>query len=130
MIVADTSAFAAIIFGENDAKRFADAIDREERVLVGAPTAFELQLVVVRKLGPASLVHANRLLDHRRIEIVSWDLEHVAIATEALVRFRGRPARLNFGDCMTYALAKSLDAPLLYKGNDFAATDIRSALAA
>lgn len=54
----------------------------------------------------------------------------MAIATDALRGFGGRPARLNFGDCMTYALAKSLDAPLLYKGNDFAATDIRSALAA
>ncbi|WP_374942731.1 type II toxin-antitoxin system VapC family toxin [Sphingomonas sp.] len=128
MIVADTSAFAAIILGEDDARRFADAIDREERVLVAAPTAFELQLVVVRKLGPDSLIHANRLLEDRRIEIVPWELEHVAIATDALIRFRGRPARLNFGDCMTYALAKSLGAPLLYKGNDFAATDIRSAL--
>ena len=49
-------------------------------------------------------------------------------ATDALRRFGGRPARLNFGDCMAYALAKSLGVPLLYKGNDFAQTDIASAM--
>lgn len=73
------------------------------------------------------------LIDTLRIEISAWTRQHADIAAEAFLRFgrgRGHAAKLNFGDCMAYALAKSLDAPLLFKGDDFALTDIRSALAA
>lgn len=61
------------------------------------------------------------------IRIVPFEAAYVAIAQAALVTFGGRPAQLNYGDCMCYALAKSLDLPLLFKGNDFAHTDIRPA---
>lgn len=57
-----------------------------------------------------------------------WTEEHVVLATDALVRFSGRPARLNYGDCMAYAVAKALDAPLLFKGDDLSHTDVRRAL--
>jgi len=60
------------------------------------------------------------------------DAEQAALAADAFLRFgKGRhPARLNLGDCFSYALAKSMNAPLLYKGDDFSRTDIASALAA
>ena len=65
------------------------------------------------------------------IEVVSFSASHADAATEAYRRFGkgvGQPACLNYGDCFSYALARSLDVPLLYKGDDFARTDIRSAL--
>ena len=66
------------------------------------------------------------------LEIVAHDRELAHIAREAFLRFgKGRhPARLNCGDCASYALAKSLNIPLLFKGGDFAKTDIVPALAA
>lgn len=128
MIVADTSAFAAIIFREAEADSFIDVIERTSRVWVAAPTAFELQLVMLRKKGPSAVRAAQKLLVVPSIEIVPWERLHIALAVQALARFGGRPARLNFGDCIAYALAKSSDVPLLYKGQDFGNTDIRSAL--
>ena len=82
------------------------------------------------RFGRPGLLVAQDLLDENGIETVDWTNSLADIATEAFMRFgKGRhKASLNFGDCMAYALAKSLDAPLLYKGDDFAKTDIESAL--
>lgn len=71
---------------------------------------------------------ARDWLDDSVLEVVPWHDELLTIAHTALARFGGKPAQLNYGDCMSYALAKLLDAPLLYKGGDFALTDIRSAI--
>lgn len=87
-------------------------------------------MVAGGQFGAEGLLKAQRLLTELGVTIVPWteDLSDVSVAT--FMQFgKGRhPAKLNFGDCMAYALAKSLDAPLLYKGSDFAKTDIRSAL--
>ena len=128
MIVADTSALFAIIAEEPDGERYLHRIAGEDLVIVGAPTAFELLLVAWRKLGEPGVRDAMTLLGRKPIEVVDWTLEHLAPARDALVAFGGRPARLNFGDCMSYALARSQGVPLLYKGNDFARTDVSSAL--
>lgn len=128
MIVADASAFAAIIFNEADAQLYADALRDHAAIIVPAPTIFELRLVIHRRFGPNYTLRADTLLTAPSIQIVPWTETHVALAIEALQRFSGRPARLNFGDCMVYAVAKSLDLTLLYKGEDFARTDIRPAL--
>ena len=87
-------------------------------------------MVMGGRYGPDGIVELNLLIEANDIEVVSWTSELADAAAEAFLRFgKGRhPAKLNFGDCMAYALAKSLDAPLLYKGDDFARTDIRSAL--
>ena len=73
---------------------------------------------------------AEALLARFNIAVVPWTDDHAGIAADAFLRFgKGRhPANLNFGDCMAYALAKSLDAPLLFKGDDFSKTDVKSAL--
>ncbi len=66
-----------------------------------------------------------------RVTIEPIGLEDLQLARDAHIRYgkgTGHPAQLNFGDCFSYALAKRLAAPLLYKGNDFAKTDIKSAL--
>lgn len=127
MIVADTSAIAAILFEEPEAPSFLQVIARADRVLFAAPSALELRIVLRRK-APGSEGRADAFLNRAVFDIVDWTEVHLGHAFDALTRFGGRPARLNFGDCMAYALAKSLDLPLLYKGMDFAQTDIRSAL--
>lgn len=87
-------------------------------------------MVMGGRYGRDGIDELNLLIEANGIEVISWTGELADAAAEAFLRFgKGlHPAKLNFGDCMAYALAKSLDAPLLYKGDDFAKTDIRSAL--
>lgn len=128
MIAVDTSALMAILQDEAEAETFLRALAMPDRVLLGAPTAFEFRLVVLRQKGPAFLPAAERLLRLPTIEIVAWTEEHGRIAIAALTRFGGRPARLNYGDCMAYAVAAMADCPLLFKGDDFRHTDVAAAL--
>ncbi len=132
MIVVDTSALMSIFLGEDDAREFATAIYNAGNALVASPTAFEFLLVASKRKPGQGPDEARRLLHYPRVRVDTWTYDHAGIAHEAFLRFgKGRhPAALNYGDCMSYALAKSLDAPLLYKGDDFAQTDIVSALPA
>lgn len=129
MIVVDTSAIIAITLDEQDAGSLLTAVSKADEALVAAPSALELEIVLRSKTGPNG-PSARRVLQNLAIETVPFSLEHLAEAIDAFGKFgRGRhPAQLNFGDCMAYAVAKVLDAPLLFKGDDFAKTDIRSAL--
>ena len=129
MIVADTSALVAILLREPEATIFTERLLASD-VCIAAPTLLELLIVTHSRRGPALAQDAELLVEKLSLRINAWEERHVALARQAFARFgKGRhPAKLNFGDCMSYALAKSLDAPLLYKGNDFALTDIRSAL--
>jgi ribonuclease VapC len=79
-----------------------------------------------RQRGPAGANELDNFLRRGGIEIVPVDVDQVRIARDAFRRFgKGRhPASLNFGDCFSYALAKALGEPLLFKGGDFARTDI------
>lgn len=131
MIVVDTSAIIAILFGEAGASALIERLMLPGRVLIGAPTLFEIRLVMGGRQQEEGIDDANSLLKKTGIETVPWTAELADLATDAFLRFgkgQGHPAQLNFGDCMAYAVAKSLDAPLLFKGDDFARTDIRSAL--
>jgi ribonuclease VapC len=128
MIVVDTSALIAIVFNEPDAQQYLDALANADRVVIAAPSVLELRTVLCRKLGRDHMFDADALLALPSLEIADWTADDLGFATDALRRFGGRPASLNFGDCIVYALAKRLDAPLLYKGEDFARTDIRPAL--
>ena len=79
--------------------------------------------------GQTGLSAAEGVISGAGIEIAVVDAEAARAAAEAFQRFKGRPGgRLNLGDCFAYALARRLDAPLLYKGNDFALTDVRTAI--
>lgn len=129
MIVVDTSVLISIFTDEDDAALFAAAIGRAPLAMIGSPTAMEFLLVCRRKLGVAALDDANAFLARADFQIIPWTPHFLQEATHALRRFSGAPANLNFGDCLTYAVAKSLDLPLLYKGKDFNHTDLKSALA-
>jgi ribonuclease VapC len=120
----------AILLGEPEAARFLQRLKAGERVVMAAPTKLELGMVATGKLGDACLEQLRAMLLALRIEVLDWTDALANAATDVFLRYgkRRHPAKLNFGDCMSYALAKSLDVPLLYKGDDFAKTDIRSAL--
>ncbi len=131
MVVADTSALLAILLGEPeraDFKRFLLAHD----VKISAGSLIETLRVVQLGLGPEALSGVDELLETSGAEIVPVNAEQVAAAREGMLRFgKGRgeePAVLNFGDLFAYALAKRLGLPLLFKGDDFARTDVRPAL--
>ena len=126
MIVLDTSALVAILLGEPEARDFADAIERHSPAIISAATIVETSIVVESRKGEAAGRELDLLLYRAGIEIVPVDAEQADIAREAWRRYgKGRhTAGLNYGDCFAYALAKSSDAPLLFKGEDFARTDV------
>jgi ribonuclease VapC len=128
LIVVDTSAIVAIALDEPDAGGLLTELSNADEAFIAAPSVLELEIVLTSKTGTNG-PSARRVLHDLAIEIVPFSLEHLAEAVEAFGRFgRGRhPAGLNFGDCFSYGLAKALGAPLLFKGDDFARTDIASA---
>ena len=132
MIAIDTSVIVSIARQEEDARAFNQVLARG-RILVGAPTLLEASMVLPRILsdGPAR-TFLDEFLADLEPDVVAFSRELFQASREAFYRYgrgRGHPAQLNFGDCMSYAVAKSHDAPLLFKGRDFAHTDIRPALA-
>jgi len=87
-------------------------------------------MVLMGRSAPEAALELDSFVERSAIELVPFDDEHAKRAREAFIRFgRGRhPARLNFGDCVSYALAQARGLPLLYKGEDFAKTDVLSAV--
>jgi ribonuclease VapC len=130
MIVADSSALCAVFFNEPEKSAFQAILDGDERCIVSAVNAFETACVLRGKLGQAAVVEFWQWLTDNRIEIVAFDAVQAYEAAAAFGRYgKGlHPrARLNLADCAAYALAKTMNAPLLFKGDDFAATDVRAA---
>jgi len=130
VIVVDTSALMAVVLREGDRDLFLDLMMAEPRKLMSAATVVEAAQVYAQAFGPEEA--SDRLyedLDMLGIEIIALTGEHARAAVEAAMAFgKGRHrAKLNFGDCFSYALAKSLDEPLLFKGNDFIHTDVKRA---
>jgi ribonuclease VapC len=105
------------------------AIADATSVGAGAPTLFETATVLIARQGAAGRAGLIHFLGENRIASIPFGADHWATAADAFLRFgKGRhPARLNYGDCMTYATARVADVPLLYVGDDFAQTDIPSA---
>lgn len=130
MIVADTSAIFAFLADEPDAYPLARRM-HEDDIIISAPTWAEIGIVVSRKLGKDGLSRLARLAKALEMEIVPFDAALADAAIRAHEKFgRGsdHPADLNFGDCFSYALAKTRNVPLLFKGDDFVHTDIEPAL--
>jgi ribonuclease VapC len=130
LIVVDSSALIAILLEEPGFDRYVRACAEAVTVVVGAPNVLETQMVFIGRHGPEAKASVDALLSNIEADVRSFLPEHAELATEAFFRFgRGQHrAKLNFGDCMAYAMAKSLNAPLLFKGGDFALTDVRPAL--
>jgi ribonuclease VapC len=129
MIALDTSAIAAIAFDEPDARTFAEIIGSEAS-LIGWPTVLESHMVLKAVPLRRGLDVLDLLLKAPGLQVVAFDRQMFENARAAFDQFgRGRhQAKLNFGDCMSYAVAKSHNVPLLFKGDDFRRTDIRPAL--
>jgi ribonuclease VapC len=125
VIVIDSSALVAIVYDESEADAFSVAIVNAENAWMSAATWLESAIVVERARGPAGRMRLDKIVAALEIEIVPFDAIQAAVACDAFLRFgKGRhKAGLNFGDCMSYALAKTRNAKLLCKGADFAATD-------
>lgn len=125
-MVIDTSALLAILEDEPERRTFNEAIETAETRLVSVASFVEASIVVEVRRGAEGLRELDRFLDAAGIEIVATDPEQGRIARDAFSRYgKGRhPAGLNFGDCFAYALARRLDQPLLFKGDDFSKTDV------
>lgn len=128
MIVVDTSAIIAILFGEPGWEQLEETLVGNACVM-SAATRVELGIVVEAKTGPAGSQLLDELLARVGMEIVAVDVDHAAAAIVGWRRFgKGRhAAALNFGDTFAYALAQTTGVPLLFTGNDFAATDVAGA---
>jgi ribonuclease VapC len=130
-VIVDASAIIAIVRNEDDAARYSAAIEATEFCYMSAATYVEIAAVVDPNPDPILRHRFDDFMKIVDIEIVPVDREQAIIAREALRDFgkgSGHPARLNFGDSFSYALARSSRMPLLFKGNNFSKTDIESAI--
>ena len=130
MIAADTSALMAVVMDEDEGPAFHSTMRNDGEVLVSTVTAVEFLIVAI---GRSDAIHeaAVQLLGRSFIQLIPVDEEQLWVAAEAYRDFgkgRGHPAQLNFADTFSYALASSRGLPLLYKGGDFARTDIPAAV--
>jgi ribonuclease VapC len=130
MIVVDSSALVAILEEEPEAEHFLSILQEASRRVASAVTVYETGIVLGGRRGWDTVAELNALLEQLGIEIVPFAAAQIMTALDAYSRYgKGIDprARLNLGDCAAYALAKSMNAPLLFKGEDFAATDVQAA---
>lgn len=131
-MIVDTSALMAILLGEPEAQQFVEVMSAASSCSISAGNWIELTAVCVRR-GYDLDAEIEVLLAATKAQIVPVSLEQARIGESAYRAFgigSGHAARLNFGDCFAYALARESGEPLLYKGDDFAQTDVVSALEA
>lgn len=128
-MVLDTSALLAILLDEPERRRFNELIESHPVRLVSAASVLEAAIVVETRSGEAAGRELDLFLHRAKVEITAVDGDQVEIARAAWRQFgKGRhPAGLNFGDCFAYALAKASGETLLFKGSDFAQTDVAAA---
>ena len=126
-MVLDTSAIIAILFNEPDAEVLERRIVDDPVRLVSAASVIEATIIIESRLGDAGGREFDLWLQRASIEVVPVDVDQAEMARRGWRRFgKGRhPAGLNYGDCFSYALAVTRDEPLLFKGNDFARTDVK-----
>jgi ribonuclease VapC len=125
-MVLDTSALLALLLDEPEAEGFRVALEEDATRLVSAATLLESALVIEARKGEPGGRELDSLIHKADVVVVPVDAEHVSEARRAYRRFgKGRhAASLNFGDAFAYALARTSGEPLLFKGDDFAKTDI------
>lgn len=128
-MVIDTSAIVAMLRNEPEAARLERALVSETIRLVPATCVLEARMVLVSRRGEHALAEIDLWLRKIDADIIPVDSELIDLATQAWLTYgKGRhPAGLNFADCLSYALAKRADEPLLFIGKDFSQTDIEAA---
>lgn len=129
-MVLDSSAVVSVVLEEGGYMRFVDAMVDAEQLAIGAPTLVETDVVMMRRYDLHGRALVAQFLQRHGVVVVPFTEDHRQAAAHAFVRYgKGRhPAALNYGDCMTYATADIAGHPLLFTGEDFAQTDIPSAL--
>lgn len=132
-MVIDTSAIVAVLFDEPEAQKIAETIAIFAVLAlprrISTATLLEAAIVVEKRHGVAGGEKLDRFLEAAAVQVEPVTQEQCAIARLAFRTYgKGRhAAALNFGDCFSYALAKAVDEPLLFKGNDFMQTDVKIA---
>ena len=124
MIAVDTSVVVAILLAEEDAARYSEVLIATPGAMMAAASYVELCAVMTKRRGAGVVVEVDDFIERVGIRIEAVTPEQARIARAAYAEY----GVLNFGDVFAYALAKDKDVPLLYKGDDFGKTDIRSAL--
>jgi len=126
-VIIDTSALLAILLDEPESIALFTAISAAPERLIVAPTLVEAGAVLYARKGPGGEVALDALLQRLSIHVIDMNATAAACARAAFRRFGkgvGDPAVLNFGDCLVYGAAMATGQPLLFKGADFAQTDI------
>ena len=128
-MIIDSSAIVAVLLQEPDHKRLIDALAGADRVAVGGPTLAGTGMVLVARLGIPGKSLLARFVQETSADVVAVGPGHWTVAVDAFARFGpGRhPAALDFGDCLTYAVARIAAEPLLCVGADFPRTDLELA---
>lgn len=130
-MIIDTSVLAAIAFGEPEAPAFVAALQADRHPKISAATVVEAGLVIGRATGVAGPSRLDALLASLRVEVVAFTPEQARLARlahQSYGRGSGHRAKLNLGDCFSYALSIDAGEPLLFKGDDFVHTDVIAAL--
>jgi len=125
-MVIDTSALIAILQDEPERRAFNEAIEASEVCALSTASFVETSMIIESRYGPDGTRDLDLFISKAQITLAPVDADQAHIARQAFRQYgKGRHvAGLNFGDCFTYALAKALDKPLLFKGDDFGATDL------
>ena len=125
-MILDASAILAVLLKEPGCEDLLRLITQSQVVAAGAPTLVETALVLSSRIRKNASVLLNEFLREAEVEIISFTRDHYEVAVDAFERYgKGRhAAALNFGDCMTYAVARISGMPLLFTGKDFSKTDI------
>ena len=125
-MILDTSAILTVVFKEPGFEAVLEKIAAADVVGIGGPTAAEASIVLDARLGAKGRGTLSRVLHEWAVSVVPFGEEHWKQAADAYARFgRGNhKAALNFGDCLSYAVAKLADQPLLCVGDDFSKTDL------
>jgi ribonuclease VapC len=128
-MILDSSAIVAILLEEPGFEELLAKADVADSVLIGAPTLLETKIALSRKPTGDAGSRLTDFLERGQVQLVPFSADHLRVAFGAFEHFgKGRhPAKLNFGDCMSYAIARVAGEALLYTGDDFSKTDIEAA---
>jgi len=130
MIVIDTSALVAILGNETERRLFNEIIEEAGSITISTANLLETRIVLYSRSGDNAILAVDSFMLKSKMVVATITEALGDLAFQAYRRYgkgTSHPAALNYGDCFSYALAKSLNAPLLYKGNDFIHTDVISA---
>jgi ribonuclease VapC len=128
-VVIDSSVVIAILLNEPETEHFTKLLIDVDSLYISAVSIVESSMVIEYKKGEQGAIQYDELLKTFAPAVVAFDAQQATLARTAWrIYGKGRhPAKLNFGDCCSYATAKHLNQPLLFKGNDFSLTDIEKA---